>query len=337
MTKRERTIAAIAHKDSDVCPWNIDLTQQARDALVEYTGDPAYPEKMGNHLISAHCGAPQVELTDKPGYWKDYFGVVWNKTGADKDIGVIEGLNLLDADLSCYKFPETPEEEIRKNCEWTLANAGDKCTVAAIGFSMFERAWTLRGMENLLVDMVADEEFVHELLDAICEHNLKIIEVALEYPFDGFYFGDDWGQQKGLIMGPGHWRRFIKPRVARMYDRVRREGKFVIQHSCGDIHEIFGDVIDIGLNVYQTFQPEIYNLREVKATVGQNLGFWGGISTQRDLPFVSPHEVKRIARETIGIMGKGGGYIAAPTHAVPFDVPPQNIVALVEAFQNQMS
>ena len=123
--------------------------------------------------------------------------------------------------------------------------------------------------------------------------------------------------------------------MARMFEKVKRSGRFVSLHSCGDIHELFPELIDIGLDVYQTFQPEIYDIHTVKRDFGKHLTFWGGISTQRVLPWVTPDEVKRIARETMAVMGKGGGYIAAPTHDIPGDVPPENIIALAEAFQEQ--
>ena len=73
----------------------------------------------------------------------------------------------------------------------------------------------------LLMDMILEPDFVDALLDKICDYNMQIIDIALEYPFDGFHFGDDWGQQKGLIMGPTYWRRFIKPRMARMYKKIK--------------------------------------------------------------------------------------------------------------------
>ena len=335
MTRRERVLDAIDHKTTDFVPFNIELTHQAHDALVAYVGDESYIDHMGNHIAKAYYDGYLEEIEPGSGYWRDHFGVTWNRNGADKDIGVIEGFVLAGPSMTGYSFPEIDERRLRREYEQVIARAEDKCRIAAIGFSMFERAWTLRGMENLLVDMIAEPDFVDELLDAICEHNLKIVDIAMEYPFDGFHFGDDWGQQKGLIMGPNHWRRFIKPRVARMYERVKRAGKFVSQHSCGDIGLLFGDLIEIGLNVYQTFQPEIYDIGSVKREYGGDLTFWGGISTQRALPFVSPDEVKKIAWDTMKVMGAGGGYIAAPTHDIPGDVPPANIVALVEAFQNQ--
>ena len=161
------------------------------------------------------------------------------------------------------------------------------------------------------------------------------MDIALAYPFDGFYFGDDWGQQSGLIMGPNYWRRFIKPRMKRLYEKAKAKGLFIVQHSCGDIHELFPDLIGIGLDCYQTFQPEIYDIETIKREYGRDLAFWGGISTQRLLPFASPEKIRTETARIMRIMGKDGGYIAAPTHAVPGDVPAEHIEAMFDVFLHQ--
>lgn len=334
MNRRERVLEAIKHRDTDIVPYYVELTWQARDRLTEHTGDPDYISRVGNHISMTSYNFFE-ELGEGSGYWRDYYGVVWNRNGADKDIGVVDKYLLPEPSLAEYRLPEIDEPAWRGKIETRLAEAGDSCPLGSIGFSMFERAWTLRGMENLLMDMIVEPEFVHGLFDAICEFNMRVIDIALEYPFDGFHFGDDWGQQQGTIMGPAHWRTFIKPRMARMFEKIKRTGRFVSLHSCGDIHELFPDLIDIGLDVYQTFQPEIYDVQSVKREFGGDLTFWGGISTQRVLPWLSPEEVKQITKDMMKTVGAGGGYIAAPTHAVPGDVPPENIIAMVEAFKEQ--
>ena len=136
-------------------------------------------------------------------------------------------------------------------------------------------------------------------------------------------------------MGAPLWREFIKPRMKRMYDAVKKTGKKVLQHSCGDIQEVFDDLIEIGLDCYQTVQPEIYNLTEIKEKFGSRLAFWGGISTQAVLPYTDEAGVKKAVKDTLAIMRKGGGYILAPTHAIPHDVPEKNVIAMLEEFNNQ--
>ncbi len=332
MTRRERVIAAIRHQETERVPYTVEFTQQSLDRLLAYVGDPGYVDRIGTHVSAArYRQAEQI----RPGYFKDRFGIVWNRTGVDKDIGVVETYLIPEPTLANWKLPEIEEAAWRAQIEQAIAEADGRYVMTSIGFALFERAWSLRGMENLLVDMVAEPDFVDELLDALCEFNLRVMEIALEYPIDGMHFGDDWGQQKGLIMGPIHWRRFIKPRIARMYERAKRGGKFVSQHSCGDIIELYPDLIEIGLDVHQTFQPEIYDVPAVKREFGRDLTFWGGISTQRALPFLTPDQVKQVTRDMISTMRPGGGYIAAPTHAIPGDVPPENIVAMVEAMKGQ--
>ena len=335
MTRRERVIAAVKHQQTDICPYNIEFTHEEYEKVSQYLDDNDFYPKIGNHIIMANYDGFLSELPEKPGYWRDDFGVLWNRNGVDKVIGVIEGRVINEPDIKEFKFPEINEAEIRNEYETMVKETGDKFRFGSIGFSMYERAWTLRGIEELLADMIEEPEFVEDLLDAITEYNLKIIDIGLECNIDGFHFGDDWGQQKGLIMGPVYWRRFIKPRMAKMYAKVKSKGLIVSQHSCGDIQEIMPDLIEIGLDIYQTFQPEIYNMKEIKREFGNDLTFWGGISTQGLLPFASVEVVKSVALETIKIMGKGGGYIAAPTHALPADIPAENVAALIEVFKNQ--
>ncbi len=335
MTRCERVTQALRHKETDFIPYNINFTQQQLCNMKEYTGQMNFLENIGNHISAVYYDGFLAEEPGCPGYFIDDFGVRWNRNGCDKDIGVIDGTAIHEADTALIRMPELRTDVLEKLFRDMTNNDEDTFKIGSIGFSMFERAWTLRGMENFLGDMLLEPNFAHALLDAICEFNLKIIEIALRYDIDGFCFGDDWGQQKGLIMGPKLWREFIKPCMARMYDRVKSAGLFVIQHSCGDILDIFPDLVEIGLDVYQTFQPEIYDIRAVKKQFGKELSFWGGISTQRLLPFASPGEIKTKTREIMEVLGRGGGYIAAPTHAVPQDVPPENILAMIEVFREQ--
>ena len=335
MTRRERVINSLNHKESDLIPYHADFTMQEYEKIAAYTGNAHFSDGAGLHLsYLQYCGWP-TELTDRKGYFQDDFGVIWNRTGADKDIGVITSPVINVPDMSLWKEPKLDENRLRQEYRFLLGSSDDRFTLASIGFSMFERAWSLCGMENLLIYMIEEPAFTHALLDAICDYNLKIIRIANQYPFDGFFWGDDWGQQKGLIMGPALWREYIKPRMKRMYQEVKKAGRYVFQHSCGDIQELFPDLIEIGLDCYQTFQPEIYPIESIKKDFGGQLCFWGGISTQQLLPYASPDQVKAETIRIMQIMGQNGGYIAAPTHAVPGDVPPENILAMFDVFMHQ--
>ena len=332
MTKREAVLDALAHRPVEPVPYHIDFTGQEGDKIAAYLGDPDFRQKLGNYLSCAYYSGDSLPVPGRPGYFRDEFGVVWNRNGADKDIGVIENPIFTEPDLSLYKFPEPGREKLHALFRGLEERQTDGFKIAMFGFSLFERAWTLCGMENLLVYMVSDPEFVEGLFEEITNWNMQVLDIALQYQFDAFHFGDDWGQQRGLIMGPRYWRRYIVPCLKKMYGRVREAGRFISQHSCGDIYEVFPDLIDMGLNIYQTFQPEIYDAEKVKREFGQDLTFWGGISTQAILPHGTPDEVRAETRRMIRIMNQNGGYIAAPTHSVPGDVPPENILAMLEVF-----
>jgi len=336
MNRKHLVIKALEHQETQTVPYHVEFTQQALEKLVQYTNDEHIEEKIGTCINYIQYWGWPTELDDKPGHFKDEFGVVWNRSGADKDIGVVDNPLIEDLEECDYKFPVPDIARLRSEYEQLVKNKGDKFTMAGFGFCMFERSWSLMGMENALISMSTCPDALEEFYDRICDYFVKLVDIALEYDIDGVYFGDDWGQQKGLIMGPNHWRQFIKPRMAKLYGRVKAKGKYVVQHSCGDCNEILPDLIEIGLDCYQTFQPEIYDIAKVKKLYGDKLTFWGGVSTQQCLPYVTPDEVKAETIRVMNVMKKGGGLIIAPTHAIPFDVPPENILAMVEVFQNQM-
>lgn len=335
MTKRELVINALEHKETQVIPWQIDLTHQAHEQLIKYTGDSEIEQKLGSCIHYIQYSGWPTEMADMPEHFRDEFGVIWNRSGVDKDIGVVVQPQITDLETDNYEMPQCDTVRLRRECEDLIATKGDRFAVAGVGFCMFERSWSLMGMEAVLTNMIACPDELEALYNKLGEYYLNLLDIILEYDIDGVYFGDDWGQQKGLIMGPEHWRHFIKPQMAKLYARVKAEGKYVIQHSCGDCHEIFPDLIEIGLDCYQTFQPEVYDIAEIKTLYGDKLTFWGGISTQQCLPYATPEEVKAECLRVMNILRKNGGLIIAPTHAVAFDVPPENILAMVDIFQNQ--
>lgn len=331
MNPRERVINSINFREVDRIPFHVQFTSAMRQKMKEFTGLDDYAASIDNHIADAYLDAPQVML--RTDFYQDEFGVIWNRSGVDKDIGVVDDYLIKEPeDLDKLVFPPVDEKRIRTIMEDLIRRKGDKFCLAGMGFSLFERAWTLCGMENLMIFMMEEPEFVHALMRRITDRNLEMIEIALEYDIDCFHFGDDWGQQKGLIMGPKCWHTFIGPYVGEMYAKVRKAGKYVSQHSCGDIREIMDSLYDMGLNIYQTFQPEIYTYDYAKK-LKNRIAIWGGVSTQADLPRKTPDEIRKIVYQMVESFGRTG-LIAAPTHAIPGDVSPENVIAMIEAFQN---
>ncbi|MFA5873760.1 MAG: uroporphyrinogen decarboxylase family protein, partial [Anaerolineales bacterium] len=176
--------------------------------------------------------------------------------------------------------------------------------------------------------------FVHELLNTIADYNIAQVQEALKYDIDAVYFGDDWGQQRGLQMGPKLWRDFIYPVLGRMYAAVHKGGKYVFIHSCGDVDELFDDLIGIGLDCFNPFQPEVMDVAALIQRYHGRLVFHGGLSTQKTLPYGSVEDVRAETRRLLDL-GRVGGYIFAPAHDVEGDVPLENMLAFVELLQSQ--
>jgi uroporphyrinogen decarboxylase len=334
MTPKDRIYTALRHEQPDLCPWHFEFTQEAHRKMVEYTGDPDFERKIGNHLHYIRAVRPDAWVEIAPDFWRDQFGVVWNRT-IDKDIGNPDAHIFPEPSLGDYVWPD-PDDPLRwAHVPGEIAAHPGQFVVIAIDFSLFERAWTMRGMTNLLMDMYDHPQFVEDLLDAILEFNLGIVRNAARYPADAIYFGDDWGQQQGMLMGPALWRRFLKPRLARQYAAVHAIGKQVFIHSCGKVIEVFPDLIEIGLDCFNPFQPEVIDVYAAKREFGDRLSFYGGVSTQHLLPYGTPAEVKAEAKRLMQEVGSSGGYIIAPAHAIPKDAPPENMMALIEAVNEQ--
>ena len=150
------------------------------------------------------------------------------------------------------------------------------------------------------------------------------------FTFDGVALSDDYGTQRGMLMSPAHWRRFIKPRLAEIYGLARRHGRTVFHHSCGNIVPIIGDLIDVGLDVLHPIQPEAMDVAQLKRQFGTHLTLCGGVRTQDLLPRGTPRQIRDEVRRLKTVMADGGGYILEPGITLQSDVPIENLLALIE-------
>lgn len=329
ITPRARVQQAMRHQQPDRVPWQFEFTVPARRKLQAYYGVEDLTPILDNHLAAYEALPPDAWQEVRPNYWRDEFGVVWNRT-IDKDIGIVDSYQLQERSLAGYRFPDPSDPRRYAGLPAFIAAHPDRFRIVNIGFSLFERAWTLRSMPELMVDMLEAPAWVDELLTAITAYNLGIIERVVQYDIDAVMFGDDWGGQQGLLTGARLWRRFLKPHLKQMYQAVKRAGKLVFIHSCGKVQELFPDLIELGLDCFNPFQPEVMNPYEIKRQFGQHLAFYGGMSIQRTLPYGTPQEVRDEARRLMDEIGRDGGYIIAPSHAMPGDIPVENMVALIE-------
>lgn len=334
MEKREVIKLVLDGKCPPYVPWSFKFTKEPKEALETYYGVKDLDIPLGNHILQL---GSDIGFFDEvgPDLWRDVFGVVWDRS-IDKDIGNVKGVVLAEPTLQGYTFPNPLDHRFFANIESEISVKPDMFRCFQIGFSLYERAWSLRGIENLLMDFVLYPDFVHQLFDTICDYNLAQIDKALEYDIDAVYFGDDWGQQHGLIMGYDLWKEFIYPRLKKMYGRVRQAGKYVMIHSCGDVDELFDDLIEIGLNCFNPFQPEVMDVYDILPRYRGRLAFHGGLSMQRVLPFGTREDVIAESNRLLKL-GREGGYIFSPSHAVEGDTTLDNILAFIEVAQKQLN
>ena len=328
-------MTALAHHQPDAVPYDIRFTEPARARMAACYGDPDFEAKLGNCLtwFRPHPNDVRYKLVG-PDIWEDEFGVRWNRS-IDKDIGVPCNKLIGQENIDEYQWPDPHDATRYDFIQEAIPEAKDNAILVSLGFALFERAWTLVGMEELLMYMLTDKDFVNRLLDKLMEYNIGIIEHACSLDIDIFRFGDDWGQQRGLIMGIDLWREFIKPRIRKMYELVKSKGKRVMIHCCGKVDGILPELIECGLDIFNPFQPEVMNVFEVKKQYGDRLSFYGGISIQRTLPYGTVEEVKDEVRHLIEVVGENGGYIASPSHDIPADARTENIAAMIEVLQEQ--
>jgi uroporphyrinogen decarboxylase len=335
MSKRDVMRQVFAGKRPDYVPWHYQFTQEPWAMLVEhFGGEDAAATAVDNHILELGSAIGFFEDIGNDRL-RDVFGVVWDRS-VDKDIGIVEGCVLSEPTLKGYAFPNPLDSRFFADIPAKIAKYPDRFRVFYVGFSLFERAWTLRGMENLMMDFIDHPGFVHELFGAIADYNLAQVREALTYDIDAVYFGDDWGQQHGLIMGKPFWDEYIKPQLQRMYGLVRGAGKFQMIHSCGDVDELFDDLVGLGLNCFNPFQPEVMDTTALLEKYRGRLAFHGGLSTQRILPYGTEAQVREESRRLLAL-GREGGYVFAPSHAVESDVPLANILAFLdEAKQSKL-
>lgn len=352
--RRQRVLKAVAHEETDFVPYNFHAIPMVYHNIRDYYGladSEEVADFIGNHVVKIGTDfnynpwaseIDQVDLTPSGGpvhtnldaggkLHVDEFGCAW-----DRSSGMPHPLVYPLADdpngLDAYQMPD-PYREGRFDQALALADRWrEKAFLfGKLGMVLFERAWSIRGMTQLLVDMVQRPEFVHELLDRILvEWDIPIIDQQIDIGVDGFYFADDWGTSSGMIFSPKMWRTFIKPRLAKIYEHCHERGVYVGQHSDGKISPLFPELIEIGLDIFNPLEPSVMDRLEMKRLYGDKITFYGGLDVEHTMPFGSPQDVRKETRWLVENMGKGGGYILQTSHQVLWDTPMENIVAYIE-------
>jgi len=327
MSPRTHVIEAFQHRPPAVMPYQWDMAPVVRDAVDARLGGIRWRETLTVFMHGTDFPLPHRE-TRPEGTHVDAYGARWESG----NIMHLAQPALAEPTLQGIQWPaiDTLWDQHADAMRRQLAEHPERYTMAGLGAGLFERAWALRGFTEVLMDMAADPAFATALFDAILEHQLQIVAKLLTLDIDAIWFSDDWGQQRGLIMGPVLWRRYIKPRKATLIEQVHRAGKKAIVHCCGTVMDILPEIIEIGVDCLHPVQPETMDPFAVKREFGQELVLWGGGPSQSLIPFGTPGEIRDCFQRLREVLGEGGGYICAPAKTMLAETPVENAIATVE-------
>ena len=204
----------------------------------------------------------------------------------------------------------------------------------------FERAFGLQGMDKFLMNLAMIPDFAEAMLKKnleLCKQHMGHFLEAIGQNIDMIKIGDDLGSQDRLMISPKMYRQMLKPLHAELIQFIKERTKAkVFFHTDGDVFDLIEDFIEIGvdvLNPIQTSAGKMADLEGLKQRYGENLVFCGAIDTQHVLPHGSPEEVRQEVKRVINILGQGGGYMVASVHTIMSEVPPENVLAMVDAVE----
>lgn len=350
---KEWVRSALHRKGAPRCP--VRLKRLSLDVIVKY-GDALadlfcqYPEDtyfaapyeifLGFQSPGRSASIDPIEALTEDSQWTDEWGTLWRHAeggvGASTVSNPLQDWSQLDAYLT--QMPDPRARGRLSGAEGSLKLHGKSRYFAGMTHMLlYERMHCLRGMENTFEDFYVSPEQTDRLLGELADYFLDIIRSWGEMAdVDAIFVTDDWGTQQALMISPKMWRKFFASRYRRLFDEAHRCGLDVIFHSCGNVTEIIGGLIDLGIDVLDPIQPEAMDLKEIARQFGGKVAFCGGLSDQR-LAVCSPAQVKDEVRRAIDTLGGAfkNAYIVAPSNVLTPEIPLENIQALFEACHNQ--
>lgn len=350
MTERENFFAIARRKDYErmpiqfnLCPYLQQTCGEKIRALQEETGFAFSP------AVSAR-GLP-VRETDtrrflgyypdlKPGASIDVFGVA-REPGSEAAMHMthmrhpLEHMETLE-EMQAYPFPEFAADAATRAAvleENAALRASDKIVQGDMQCTIWETAWYMRGMENLMMDMMEESPLAEYLLDRVTEMAVARAEFFAQTGADALFLGDDIGMQRSIMMSVPLYCTWLKPRLKRVIDaaRVFKPDILVLYHSCGYVEPFIPHLMEAGVDVLDPVQPECMDFAKIHAEYGDVLSFHGTLGTQSTMPFGSPQDVRDVVFRNLDIAGAKGGLFVCPTHMVEPEVPWENIRAYILA------
>ena len=338
---------ALDHQETDRVPVDFLATAETWAKLKRHLGIQDSEEvlrRLGvdlRHPRQPYVGPPLRRHPD--GSWTDAWGVrrrsMPHEGGAYEEIvgHPLAGIRTIE-ELSDYVWPR-PEwwDAEALAAEINSLDAQESYAIALEEFGdpggIFEMAWYLRGMEQFMIDMVENPDLPYEIMRRVADFYVGMAERVMSAAgerIDLIWTSDDIAHQHGRLVSARLWRELIAPHHQRLNRRIHELGTRVMYHSCGAVRPFIPDLIEIGVDVLDVlqFSADGMDPREIKKTFGDRLCFHGGLDVQSTLPRETEQGVRRVTRERIEVLARGGGYILSPTHNIQVDSPSANILAM---------
>jgi uroporphyrinogen decarboxylase len=357
MTSRERVLAALNRRPADRVPFSLGfgVNEPVREALMRDLGFKslrevdAYLQKHTDlrWVGPAYTGPSARFGTDKNGVYTDIWGVKRKPVSYGYEKGAhyheicgypLAGVTSIE-ELDGYLWPSADWFDFTVLPERIAeANAGGEYAIVMGNGNIFETGWYMRGLEQMLVDFITEPELAGAIMDRVTGFFINYFTAALEVtnkngstPIDIILTADDIGSQEGLMMSLPMWENMIKPRHKRLNGALHRYGVKIMYHSDGAVMEALDGFVDMGIDILEALQFDAKGMDAavLKEKYGDRLCFHGGVSVQRTLPYGTAEDVHGEIKNLINILGDGGGFILAPSHAVQAGTPVENVKAFL--------
>ena len=361
MTHRERVAAALDRKTPDRPPMQISFTPEFAARLradLRQSGGATHNPHGGGNTYELERAIGEDMLLTSVGWANSYYandhyangaesyvdewGVGWKSFPYETRFGPGAYTEMVTHPLACnaaldnYTPPDPHRDSLYEDAADTIARYRDEYWITGVTVTtVFETAWALRGLEQLLIDFVEDPDLAKKILDIPFRYHLAAARRLVKMGVDMIWTGDDIGAQNNMLISPVTWRRMLKPYLAEFFSSLRAiNPRLVIAyHSDGNIEPVIPDLIEIGVDVLNPIQPASMDPARIAAKYGSELCFWGTIDEQHTLPYGSSDDVRaeiEMRKRTVG-----PGVILGPTHHVQLDTPMENFWAMVGAITGE--
>lgn len=349
ITPRENMLKLFRREGFEYAPVDLQLCPSQVEEFKKRTGQEDGDYR--NYYNMAFKSLSDLALPEREIDWSEFYDFeivegtrftiygVGHEPGGKAAMHMTRMLHPMEKLTKLSQFKEYPYPEYDKAGTGHLAAEAQAIkesgypVIAPVGNTLWEPTWYMRGMENLMMDMMSDDEMATYHLDKMTEIQCIRAKAFAEAGADIMHTGDDIGMQKSIMMSLEMYRKWIKPRFTEIIKAAKDINPDIIvtYHSCGYVEPFIPDLIEAGVDVLNPVQPECMDFKELHDKYGDRLSFWGTLGTQTTLPFGTPEEVREVVLRNLEIAGDKGGLLCAPTHLVEPEVPWENIEAYIKA------